>query len=549
MTARSSSGRVRSCASCRSTRSRRRPRSPRRCARTGIDAVQATVSRDIAQLGLVKVRNAERPARLRAPGRRRPAPARRADRRTCAAGRDASTCAGPIARRRHAARLRRRARRRDRRRRASRGRRHDRRRQHRLRRRARRLHRRRSRSGVPPAPGTGRPRVSTRSAPPGGAILSSLPVGERVGIAFSGGLDTCCALAWMREHGAIPYAFTADLGQYDEPDVGAVPTARAATAPRTRSSSTARTRSRAKASPRCSAARSTSRPRAAATSTPPRSAAPSPARCSCRRWRAHGVDIWGDGSTYKGNDIERFYRYGLLANQSLRIYKPWLDSAFVGELGGRKEMSEWLAARGLAARHLGREGVLDRREPARRDARGEGSRAALDLDEDRRADHGRRALGPRGRDRAGDRHDRVRERPPPGRRLRVDVDPHANDDRRPPRPRHVRPDREPRSSRRRAAASTRRPAWRCCTSRTSGCSRAIHNEATLERYSEEGRRLGRLLYEGRWFDVQALMLRDSLQRWVAAVVTRRGDDRAAPRRRLHDPRHDAAKPSRTTRSG
>ena len=106
---------------------------------------------------------------------------------------------------------------------AARGRGHDRRRQHRLRRRPRRLHRRRSRARVPQPPGTGRPRVNTRTAPLGGAILGSLPVGERVGIAFSGGLDTCCAIAWMREQGAIPYAFTADLGQYDEPDVGAVP--------------------------------------------------------------------------------------------------------------------------------------------------------------------------------------------------------------------------------------------------------------------------------------------------------------------------------------
>ena len=95
-----------------------------------------------------------------------------------------------------------------------------------------------------------------------------------------------------------------------------------------------------------------------------------------RAMAEHGVDIWGDGSTYKGNDIERFYRYGLLVNEHLRIYKPWLDSAFVEELGGRKEMSEWLAERGLPHGSVGREGVLDRREHARRDARGEGSRAA-----------------------------------------------------------------------------------------------------------------------------------------------------------------------------
>ena len=149
----------------------------------------------------------------------------------------------------------------------------------------------------------------------GGMILGSLPVGERVGIAFSGGLDTCCALAWMREKGAIPYAFTADLGQYDEPDIGAVPDR--ARAVRRRGGGARRLPRRARARgprSRSSAAPSTSRPPAAATSTRPRSAAPSPGRCSCSAMREHGVEIWGDGSTYKGNDIERFYRYGLLAN-------------------------------------------------------------------------------------------------------------------------------------------------------------------------------------------------------------------------------------------
>ena len=123
----------------------------------------------------------------------------------------------------------------------------------------------------------------------------------------------------------------------------------------------------------------------------------------------HGVDIFGDGSTYKGNDIQRFYRYGLLVNEHLRIYKPWLDSAFVTELGGRKEMSEWLARARAPAQDVRREGVLDRREHARRDARGEGPRAPRDVDEDRRADHGRRAVGPTC-DRAGDGDDRVRAR-------------------------------------------------------------------------------------------------------------------------------------------
>src|SRR5207237_1100376 len=157
-----------------------------------------------------------------------------------------------------------------------------------------------------------------------------------------------------------------------------------------------------------------------------------------RAMAAQGVDIWGDGSTYKGNDIERFYRYGLLANPALRIYKPWLDAAFVEQLGGRREMSEWLAARGLP--------------------HGSSVEKAYSRDENRLIEAKSRGIYEA-----------------PGMALL-----------------HI--------------------AYERLLS-------AIHNEATIERYAEEGRRLGRLLYEGRWFDVQALMLRDSLQRWVAAVVT------------------------------
>ena len=209
------------------------------------------------------------------------------------------------------------------------------------------------------------------------SILGSLPVGERVGIAFSGGLDTSCALAWMREHGAIPYAFTADLGQYDEPDIDAVPAEGArGTAPRTRSSSTARRRSRAKAlaALQCGAFHIQTAGRRYFNTTPLGRAVTG--TMLVQAMAEHGVDIWGDGSTYKGNDIERFYRYGLLANEHLRIYKPWLD-ARVRRRARRPQGDERVARRArAAARHVGREGVLDRREHARRDARGEGSRAA-----------------------------------------------------------------------------------------------------------------------------------------------------------------------------
>ena len=160
------------------------------------------------------------------------------------------------------------------------------------------------------------------------------------------------------------------------------------------------------------------------------------------------VDIWGDGSTFKGNDIERFYRYGLLANPDLRIYKPWLDADFVTELGGRAR-DERVAHRARPAlpRQPG-EGVLHRRQHLGRHPRGQDPRAPRRLPGDRRADHGREVLGPRRRDRDRGRHDPLRPGPP-GRHQRRDLrrrgraGPRGQRDRRPPRSRHVRPDREP----------------------------------------------------------------------------------------------------------
>ena len=180
-----------------------------------------------------------------------------------------------------------------------------------------------------------------------GVILGSLPVGERVGIAFSGGLDTSCALAWMREHGAIPYAFTADLGQYDEPDIAAVPAKALAFGAEDAvlvdcKEALAR---EGLAALQCGAFHIQTAGRRYFNTTPLGRAVTG--TMLVQAMAEHGVDIWGDGSTYKGNDIERFYRYGLLVNEHLRIYKPWLDSAFVDELGGRTEMSEWLLERGL----------------------------------------------------------------------------------------------------------------------------------------------------------------------------------------------------------
>src|ERR1700756_113690 len=178
-------------------------------------------------------------------------------------------------------------------------------------------------------------------------VLASLPVGERVGIAFSGGLDTSVAVAWMREKGAVPYTYTADLGQYDEPDVASVP-ARAkdygAQGARLVDCKPALVEE-GLAALTCGAFHIRSGGRAYFNTTPLGRAVTG--TLLVRAMLEDDVQIWGDGSTYKGNDIERFYRYGLLANPALRIYKPWLDAEFVGELGGRSEMSQWLSAHGF----------------------------------------------------------------------------------------------------------------------------------------------------------------------------------------------------------
>ena len=174
-------------------------------------------------------------------------------------------------------------------------------------------------------------------------VLNSLPIGERVGIAFSGGLDTSIAVAWMREKGAVPCAYTADLGQYDEPDIAAVPgraLAYGAELARVVDCRAALVEE-GLAALACGAFHIRSGGRAYFNTTPLGRAVTG--TLLVRAMLEDDVLIWGDGSTFKGNDIERFYRYGLLANPSLRIYKPWLDADFVAELGGRAEMSQWLA--------------------------------------------------------------------------------------------------------------------------------------------------------------------------------------------------------------
>jgi argininosuccinate synthase len=360
-----------------------------------------------------------------------------------------------------------------------------------------------------------------------GVILDSLPVGERVGIAFSGGLDTCCALAWMRERGAIPYAFTADLGQYDEPDIGAVPAkarqygAEEAVLVDCRDALARQ----GLAALQCGAFHIRTAGRTYFNTTPLGRAVTG--TMLVRAMHEHGVEIWGDGSTYKGNDIERFYRYGLLANGSLRIYKPWLDGAFVDELGGRKEMSEWLDTRGLphgiaVDKHYSTDANMLGATHEAKDL--ELLSTSMKIVEP--------IMGVRFWDPAveiepevvtvafeqgvpvGEPIDVIRELNAVGGRHGLGMSDQI----------------ENRIIEAKSRGIYEAPGMALLQIAYERLLTAIHNEATLELYAEQGRRLGRLLYEGRWFDTQALMLRQSL-RWVSEVVTgevsielRRGDD-------------------------
>jgi len=363
-----------------------------------------------------------------------------------------------------------------------------------------------------------------------GVILGSLPLGERVGIAFSGGLDTSCAIAWMRENGAVPYAFTADLGQPDEPDVDAVP-AKA----RLYGAEDAvlvdckeRLAREGLAALACGAFHIQTAGRRYFNTTPLGRAVTG--TMLVRAMTELGVQIWGDGSTYKGNDIERFYRYGLLVNENLRVYKPWLDAAFVGELGGRKEMSEWLLDHGFPA-----PGGASVEKAYSTDSNMLGAtHEAKDLE---LLETSMKIVEPI----MGVAHwDPLVEIEPEVVTITfenglpvgdpVEVIRWANE----VGGRHglgMSDQIENRVIEAKSRGIYEAPGMALLQIGYERLLSAIHNEATLERYADEGRRLGRLLYEGRWFDLQALMLRDALQRWVAAPVTgevdielRRGDD-------------------------
>ena len=366
-------------------------------------------------------------------------------------------------------------------------------------------------------------------------VLASLPVGEKVGIAFSGGLDTSVAVAWMRAKGAIPCTYTADLGQYDEPDIASVP-------------------SRAKeygaeisrlvdckelmveeglAAIACGAFHIRTAGKQYFNTTPIGRAVTG--TLLVRAMMSDGVSIWGDGSTYKGNDIERFYRYGLLANPNLKIYKPWLDADFVRELGGRKEMSEWLTKNKLPYRDS-----VEKAYSTDANILGATHEAKQLENLDSSLEIVAPIMGVKYWDSSIkiDSEDVTVEykngRPVAinGKTFNSSVDlmKEANDI----GGRHglgMSDQIENRIIEAKSRGIYEAPGMALLFAAYERLITAIHNEDTIANYHAEGRRLGRLLYEGRWLDPQSLMLRESLQRWVASAVTgtvtlrlRRGDD-------------------------
>jgi len=366
-------------------------------------------------------------------------------------------------------------------------------------------------------------------------VLSSLPVGQKVGIAFSGGLDTSVAVAWMKSKGAKPCTYTADLGQYDEPNIETIPDrAKEYGAEIARLIDCKSTLvEEGLTALACGAFHIRTAGRSYFNTTPLGRAVTG--TLLVRAMLADDVLIWGDGSTYKGNDIERFYRYGLLANPKLKIYKPWLDTAFVSELGGRKEMSQWLTEHKLPYR--------DSVEKAySTDANILGAtheaKSLEDLDsnieivqpimgvkfwdpsvkietEDVTIDFAKgRPVSINGKS-FSDSVSLIREANLIGGRHGLGMSDQI----------------ENRIIEAKSRGIYEAPGLALLFIAYERLVSAIHNEDTISIYHEQGRRLGRLLYEGRWFDPQALMLRQSITSWVASAVSgtvkirlRRGED-------------------------
>ncbi len=367
-------------------------------------------------------------------------------------------------------------------------------------------------------------------------VFQSLPTGERIGIAFSGGLDTSVAVAWMREKGAVPCTYTADLGQYDEPDIASVP-GRAgqygAEIARLVDCKDLLVQEGLSAIA-CGAFHIRSGGKAYFNTTPLGRAVTG--TLLVRAMADDDVSIWGDGSTYKGNDIERFYRYGLLANPALRIYKPWLDHDFVTELGGRHEMSAWLAQRDLPyrdsqekaystdaniwgatheAKHLEHlDTSMEIVDPIMGVAFWDES-VAIPAEDVTVTFEGGVPVAINGDDFGGDQVALVRAANDVGGRHGLGMSDQI----------------ENRIIEAKSRGIYEAPGMALLHITYERLLNAIHNEDTVSQYHSEGRKLGRLLYEGRWLDPQSLMIREGIQRWIASVVTgdvvlrlRRGDD-------------------------
>ena len=366
-------------------------------------------------------------------------------------------------------------------------------------------------------------------------VLASLPVGEKVGIAFSGGLDTSVAVAWMRAKGAIPCTYTADLGQYDEPDIDSVPDRAKEYGAEISRLVDCKTPlvEEGLAAIACGAFHIRSGGKQYFNTTPLGRAVTG--TLLVRAMLHDKVEIWGDGSTYKGNDIERFYRYGLLANPNLRIYKPWLDADFVRELGGRKEMSEWLVANKLPYR--------DSVEKAySTDANILGAtHEAKDLENlDASVELVNPIMGVKFWDASvAIASEDVKIQFVQGRPVAINGKDFSDvvalmDEANKIGGRHglgMADQIENRIIEAKSRGIYEAPGMALLFIAYERLVSAIHNEDTIANYHAEGRRLGRLLYEGRWLDPQSLMLRESLTRWVASAVTgevtlrlRRGDD-------------------------
>ena len=366
-------------------------------------------------------------------------------------------------------------------------------------------------------------------------VLTSLPVGERVGIAFSGGLDTSVAVAWMRDKGAVPCTYTADIGQYDEPDISGVPDRAREYGAEIARAVDCRPQlvEEGLAAIACGAFHIRSGGRTYFNTTPLGRAVTG--TMLVRAMHEDGVDIWGDGSTFKGNDIERFYRYGLMANPELRIYKPWLDADFVHELGGRAEMSQWLVEHDLPYRdskekaystdaniwgatheakkleHL--DVSLETVEPIMGVRFWDADVAIETEDVTVRFEQGRPVAI--GGVRFEDAVALVMEANAVGGRHGLGMSDQI----------------ENRIIEAKSRGIYEAPGMALLWIAYERLLNAIHNEDTIAQFHNEGRKLGRLLYEGRWLDPQALMIRESIQRWIASLATgtvtlrlRRGDD-------------------------